>query len=61
NVAAEVLKRNARVYYFDRDGSMRDISKLDPGSDDARESGWGGLSEFSGRVNETVAWVVSEK
>ncbi len=61
NVADEALKKHARVYYFDRDGSTRDISKLDPGSDDAREAGWGGLSEFSGRVNETVARVVNER
>ncbi len=59
NVAEAVLKHRARVYYFDRDGHTRDISRLDPGSEDAREAGWGGLSEFSGRINETVAKVVS--
>jgi hypothetical protein len=58
-VAEAALKKTARVYYFGQDGKSRDISTLDPGSDDAREAGWGGLSEFSGRVNETVAKVVS--
>jgi hypothetical protein len=58
-VAETALKKTARVFYFGQDGKSRDISMLDPGSDDAREAGWGGLSEFSGRVNETVAKVVS--
>ena len=58
-VAAEALQKEARVYYFDRDGGVRDISNLDPGSEDAREADWGGLSEFSGRVAEVVASVVN--
>jgi len=59
-VAQEAIHRTARVYYFDRDGRTRDISNLDPGSQDQREAGWGGLSEFSGRVNDVVATVVNE-
>jgi hypothetical protein len=59
-VAEAALKKAARVYYFDRDGMTRDISNLDPGSQDQREAGWGGLSEFSGRVNDVVATVVNE-
>lgn len=59
DVAEAALEKAARVYYFGQDGKSRDISTLDPGSDDSREAGWGGLSEFSGRVNETVAQVVS--
>jgi hypothetical protein len=58
-VAAAVLEKQARVYYFDRKGQVRDISGLDPGSQDQREAGWGGLSEFSGRVNDVVAQVSS--
>jgi hypothetical protein len=56
-VASEALSKDARVYYFDRDGHTRDISRLDPGSENALEAGWGGLSEFSGRINEIVAKV----
>ncbi len=58
-VAEAALLKTCRVYFFGQDGRSRDISALDPGSDDVREAGWGGLSEFSGRVNETVAKVVS--
>ena len=32
------------MYYFTRDGTVRDISALDPGSGDFGESGWGGLT-----------------
>jgi hypothetical protein len=61
SMVEEVLKKEARVYYFDPDsGETRDISKLDPGAEVAAESGWGGLAEFSGRVANTVAEVVSD-
>jgi hypothetical protein len=58
-VAAEALQKETRVYYFDRDGGVQDISNLDPGSEDVREADWGGLSEFSGRVADVVASVVN--
>ncbi|MBI2195001.1 MAG: ATP-binding protein [Planctomycetes bacterium] len=58
-VARDVLKKRVEVYYFNRDGRTRNISKLDPGSDDALEAGWGGLSEFSGRVASIVAAAVN--
>jgi len=58
-MAAKVLKKEARVYYFDpKTGRANDISELDPGAQDAAESGWGGLAEFSGRVADVVADVV---
>ena len=60
-MATEVLDKEARVYYFDpTSGQTRDISALDPGAEDAAESGWGGLAEFSGRVADVVAGVVSD-
>ena len=59
DVAAVAIQKEARVYYFDRDGRTREISNLDPGSQDAVEAGWGGLSEFSGRVADVVAGVVN--
>lgn len=58
-VASAVLKKVPKVYYFDRDGTTRDISDLDPSSDKAEEAGWGGLSAFSGRVADVVARVVN--
>ncbi|MDP1611415.1 MAG: AAA family ATPase [Sulfuritalea sp.] len=60
-LAQSALSKNYRVYYFKRDGTVQDISSLDPGADSADESGWGGLSEFSGKVGEAVAEVVNRK
>jgi hypothetical protein len=57
-VAEAALNKKMRVYYFDRSGRTTDISNLDPGSESEIEAGWGGLSGFSGRVNEVVSKVV---
>ncbi|MBS1913266.1 MAG: ATP-binding protein [Bacteroidetes bacterium] len=58
-VAAAALTKETCVYYFDENGHTHDISLLDSwGSDDAMAS-WGGMLEFSSRVNETVARVVA--
>lgn len=48
------------VFYFDREGRTHDISKLDPGSQENAEAGWGGLTEFSGRVQDVVASVMEQ-
>jgi hypothetical protein len=58
-LAQQVLKKDTKVYYFQRGGAVHDISRLDPGADNTAESGWGGLSEFSGRVGEVVARVAA--
>jgi AAA domain, putative AbiEii toxin, Type IV TA system len=59
-IAEGVMKRLAKVYYFDREaGTTRDISQLDPDQEENGESGWGGLSEFSGRANDAVAHAVA--
>ncbi|MGH7454203.1 MAG: AAA family ATPase, partial [bacterium] len=61
-LAQEVLGKIAKVYYFEQEaGKTRDISKLDPGSSTDFEAGWGGLSEFSGRVADVVARVVAKQ
>jgi hypothetical protein len=58
-MAEKVLEKESKVYYFNREkGITFDISALDPGAEEAEESGWGGLSEFSGRVADIVARVV---
>lgn len=59
NVAKSVVQKKTKVYYFTRNGDAKDISNLDPSSTESDEAGWGGLSEFSGRVNEIVARVVN--
>lgn len=58
-MADRVLKKSAKVYYFDRPGKTKDISTLDPDKEFDGESGWGGLSEFSGRANDAVALAVA--
>jgi hypothetical protein len=60
DMAEAIVGKIAKVYYFDRKtGFTRDISGLDPGSEEASEAGWGGLSEFSGHVADVVAKVVN--
>jgi hypothetical protein len=60
DLARQVLRKTSKVYYFDREsGATRDISELDTSSEETGESGWGGLSEFSGRANEAVARAVA--
>lgn len=59
-IADAALRAEVKVYYFQRSGQVKDISCLDPGSEDAAESGWGGLSEFAGNVGDVVSRVVSK-
>ncbi len=58
-LANAALGSKFRTYYFKRDGTVRDISDLDPGSDDIAQGGWGGLTEFSGHVGDIVADVAN--
>ncbi len=58
-LASKVLSLGARVYYFEQ-GKAHDISKLDPASEWTCEAGWGGLTEFSGRVTDVVSRVVGD-
>jgi hypothetical protein len=58
-IADAGLKKELHVYYFGRDGEVRDISNLDPGADSQIEAGWGGLTEFSGHVGQIVSRVAN--
>jgi len=57
-VAEAALQKEYRVWFlaFGQDGKVRsmDISSLDPGDDDPRVSGWGGLTEVSSRFGDAV-------
>lgn len=55
SLAEAALMKSLRVYYFDRRGCTQEISQLDPASTDQVESGWGGITEFSGRVADVVS------
>jgi hypothetical protein len=58
--ASGVLGKSQKVYYFDRnDGIVKDISDLDPDAEENGQSGWGGLTEFEGRVGNIVAEVMA--
>ncbi|MBL9104774.1 MAG: ATP-binding protein [Myxococcales bacterium] len=63
-VADAALASAIRVHHlaFADDGKVRskDISSLDPGSDDDDISGWGGLVGFSSRFGEVVRRAVNE-
>ena len=55
-----IVDKSVRTYYFSKQGNAdgvvsKDISTLDVDSDDDMLSEWGGLSEFSSRVNSIVA------
>lgn len=57
DLARKIMKKIIRVNYFKEtpEGvSTVDISKLDPGSASPDEWGWGGLSEFSGKIADIV-------
>ena len=59
-LANTVLEKTLKVFYFDREtGATSDISQLDPSAEGDGDSGWGGLSEFSGRANRAVARAVA--
>jgi hypothetical protein len=51
-----VMTKILKVFYFNREtGETSDISELDPSAEEEGHSGWGGLSEFSGRADRAVA------
>ncbi len=55
-LANTVMEKTLKVFYFNREtGQTSDISELDPSAEEEGHSGWGGLSEFSGRANRAVA------
>ena len=56
-LAQAALGSELGVFYFSRDGSVHDISQLDPGSDDDDERGWGGLTAFPSTAGQVVAEV----
>ncbi|MGN6112702.1 MAG: AAA family ATPase [Luteimonas sp.] len=60
-VAASALKAAMKVYFFERSGHVKDISKLDVSSGDSAEANWGGLTEFSGRVSEVVSNIANRE
>ena len=61
-IAADILGKRLKVYYFDRDGSdVVDISQLDADSEKSAERTWGGMTEFSARASDVVADFIATK
>lgn len=58
-LGAAVLKKDLRVYFFNRANAVQDISKLSPMADEAAEAEWGGLVGFASRTGEVIADVVN--
>lgn len=59
-LAESAMSKSVRVYYFDpTTGRAKDISDLNPDSEDAGECQWGGMTEFSSRANAAVARAVA--
>ncbi|OHD53787.1 MAG: hypothetical protein A2Y33_02730 [Spirochaetes bacterium GWF1_51_8] len=57
DLASKCINKTFKVFYFHHEDSLTDvfdISDLDPGSEDDKISGWGGLSSFSGRIADVV-------
>jgi hypothetical protein len=57
-LAEAALVKTTKVHYFTTEGTVHDISRLDPGAEDRAEAGWGGLTQFSGDIGEVVSRVV---
>ena len=60
-IAQSALDSDYRVYYFSRNGAIRDISRLDSGADDDAEREWGGLTTFSGLASDVVSAVADRR
>lgn len=63
-VAESALTKDYRAYLFEFDDegrvSTKDISTLDPSSEDDDIAGWGGLTGYSSRFGETVRRAANE-
>lgn len=60
---SKILELEYKVYLLKyEDGGLvtKDISSLDPSSEDSDVSGWGGISGFSSRMSDIVASTISE-
>ena len=58
-IAESALNKECSVFFFDQDEVAKDISSLDPGSEDEAISNWGDLNGFAGRSADVVATVVA--
>ena len=57
----DVMQREVRVYCFERDKRVTEISGLDPDARNDLEASWGELLSFTDRANQAVAESASEQ
>ena len=64
DMSEAAMKKSYKVFFFEfgDDGQVtsRDISGLDPGSEDIGEADWGGLTGYSSRFGQVVRRAVNE-
>ena len=58
-IAKSAMSKDYRVYFFERGSPARNITSLDPDSEDETIYNWGDLNGFSGRAADIVAKVIS--
>ncbi len=56
----DAMKKEIRVYYFERESPVTEISALNPDAAQNQEASWGGLLSFSERANRVVAESAAE-
>ena len=60
-LATTAMKKRTAVYFFRRNGEVRDISTLDPAAPDRGEAEWGGLTGFASRAGELISRAVNRR
>lgn len=60
-LATTAMKKRTAVYFFRRNGEVRDISTLDPAAPDREEAEWGGLTGFASRAGELISRAVNRR
>lgn len=58
-IAEAAIAKTYKVYFFENGQTTRDISNLDPGSDNPAEANWGDLLGFSSRTAKVMSGVVA--
>ncbi len=59
NLVRACLDKRYTTFFFAQTGEIKDITGLDPAAVEDSEAGWGGLTEFSGKVAGIVSKVVA--
>ena len=61
HIADSALKKDYKVYFFERGKAVQDISTLDPSSEDEAISNWGDVNGFSDISTKVIAQVTARE